>query len=46
LFTEYKGLEAQLGLSSVPVEIGLKDLYEGVIGEIEWREKSEEWGLA
>ncbi|WP_416670958.1 Uma2 family endonuclease [Egbenema bharatensis] len=35
LFTEYKGLEAQIGLSSVPVEIGLKDLYEGVIGKME-----------
>jgi Uma2 family endonuclease len=33
LFTEYKGLEAQIGLTSVPVELALKDLYEGVIGE-------------
>lgn len=33
LFTEYKGLEAQIGLASVPVELVLKDLYEGVIGE-------------
>lgn len=33
LFTEYRGLEAQIGLALVPVELALKDLYEGVIGE-------------
>ncbi|PSB17382.1 hypothetical protein C7B76_09860 [filamentous cyanobacterium CCP2] len=33
LFIEYNGLEAQIGLASVPVELVLKDLYEGVIGE-------------
>jgi Uma2 family endonuclease len=31
LFTEYSGLDARLKLSSVPVELALKDLYEGVI---------------
>jgi Uma2 family endonuclease len=30
LFTEYDGIDAQVKLSSVPVEIGLADLYENV----------------
>ncbi len=32
LFTEYSGLDTQVSLSSVPVELSLKDLYEGVLG--------------
>jgi Uma2 family endonuclease len=31
LFTEYSGLEARVQLASIPVELALKDLYEGVI---------------
>jgi Uma2 family endonuclease len=30
LFTEYDGIDARVKLSSVPVEIGLADLYENV----------------
>ncbi len=30
LFTEYDGIDAQVKLSSIPVEIGLADLYENV----------------
>jgi Uma2 family endonuclease len=33
LFTEHSGLEARVKLSSVPVELPLKDLYEGVVSE-------------
>jgi Uma2 family endonuclease len=33
LFTEYRGLDTQVRLSSLPVELTLKDLYEGVLGE-------------
>jgi Uma2 family endonuclease len=32
LFTEYRELESQVQLSSLPVELALKDLYEGVLG--------------
>ncbi len=31
LFTEYSGLEACMPLASIPVELALTDLYEGVI---------------
>ncbi len=31
LFTEYSGLEARVPLASIPVELALTDLYEGVI---------------
>ena len=31
LFTEYSGLEARMPLASIPVELALTDLYEGVI---------------
>jgi Uma2 family endonuclease len=33
LFTEYRGLDAQVPLSSIPVELVLKDLYEGVLSD-------------
>jgi hypothetical protein len=33
LFTEHSGLDARVNLASVPVELALKDLYEGVISE-------------
>ena len=33
LFTEHSGLDARVNLVSVPVELALKDLYEGVISE-------------
>jgi Uma2 family endonuclease len=33
LFTEHSSLEARVKLSSVPVELPLKDLYEGVVSE-------------
>jgi Uma2 family endonuclease len=31
LFTEYSGLAARVQLASIPVELALQDLYEGVI---------------
>jgi Uma2 family endonuclease len=33
LFTEHSGLDARVNLVSVPVELALKDLYDGVISE-------------
>jgi hypothetical protein len=31
LFTEYTGLAARVQLASIPVELALQDLYQGVI---------------
>ena len=33
LFAEHNGLDAQVKLSSLPIELALKDLYEGVLSE-------------